>query len=260
MNIGIFDSGLGGLIITRAIKEAMNEYDYVYMGDTLHVPYGARSRDAVYEFTKNCIDTMFREYDCMAIIIACNTASAVLARLQQEYLPQNYPDRRILGMVIPTAEVAAASNGKRIGLLATEGTVRSNIYGDELTLLDKNINLFSVAAPLLVPLIENDGDKFAMPVIMEYIQNFPDIDTLILGCTHYPHYKYEIRSLLPNINLLSQDEIIPEKLREYFSRHPEIESRLSRNGTCRFFVTDISDSYMKQANRMFGSDIDVVKI
>jgi len=261
MNIGIFDSGLGGLIMTRALVDAMPEYDYVYMGDTLHVPYGARSPEAVYSFTRDCIDAMFRDYNCATVIIACNTATiAALRRLQQEYLPANYPERRILGVVKPTVEWAVGAGCRRIGLLATEGTVRSDIYLDELWQLDEGIELFSVSAPLLVPFIENDGDRFAAPVINEYVSKFPEIDALILGCTHYPHYKGEIRALLPNVKVLSQDEILPEKFDDYLFRHPEISACLTKNGTRRFFVTDLSESYMRQAGRLFGADIHVEKV
>jgi len=263
MNIGIFDSGLGGLIIMNALVGAMPEYSYVYMGDTLHVPYGVRSHDAVYGFARACIDRMFRDMDCAIIIIACNTATiAALRKLQQEYLPKNFPDRRILGVVIPTVEVAIDAGAKRIGLLATETTARSDIYLAELRKLDDKIELFSVAAPLLVPLIENDGDKFAPPVLEEYVAKFQgrNLDALILGCTHFPHYKKEIRALMPGVRVLSQDEIIPEKLADYLRRHPEMESRIAKTGARKFFATDISESYRTQARRLFGKDIEIKKI
>ncbi|MDR1697217.1 MAG: aspartate/glutamate racemase family protein [Rickettsiales bacterium] len=322
MNIGLFDSGLGGLIITRACIAAMPEYNYVYMGDTLHVPYGARSAAAVYEFTRACVDALFRKHDCAIVLIACNTASiAALRRLQREYLPQNFPDRRILGVVIPTAESAAESGARRIGLLATDATARSSVYPTEIKKLIPDAEIFPVAAPLLVPLIENDGDKFAAPVIVEYLSKFSPalaagpqsasatqrdagagpkgtgenskpspgaqnsatdpsareglgIDTLILGCTHFPHYKNEIAKMMPGVKILSQDEIIPEKLRDYLNRHPEINTKLlpprgessRRNGVAtdgggqnNFFVTDISESYLTQAARLFGNEIKIEK-
>jgi len=263
MNIGIFDSGLGGLIITDALVKAMPQYSYAYMGDTLHVPYGARSHLAIYGFTADCVDRMFRDMDCAIIIIACNTASiAALRKLQQEYLPKNFPDRRILGVVIPTVEAAVAAGAKRIGLLATETTARSGTYSEELLKLDDSAELFPVAAPLLVPLIENDGDKFAMPVLEEYVGKFrdKDLDALILGCTHFPHYKKEITALLSGVRILSQDEIIPEKLADYFRRHPEMEARIAKTGGRRFFATDISEPYKAQARRLFGKEIEIEKV
>lgn len=268
MKIGLFDSGLGGLIITKSIINKMPEYDFAYIGDTAHVPYGSRSKETIYKFTKNCIDYLFKVQNCKLIIIACNTASiAGLRRLQQEYLPANYPDRRILGVVIPTIETIIEKKYNSIGLLATNGTVASDVFGQELRKLNKNIHLYSTPAPLLVPLIENNGDKFALPIIKEYVKSFEntDIEGIILGCTHYPHYKDLIKKeaellLKRNIDIISQDEIIPQKIQSYLQRHPEIAKDLTKTSSRFFGITDMTDSYIQQAFSIFGDKIDISQV
>ncbi|MDR2099032.1 MAG: glutamate racemase [Rickettsiales bacterium] len=263
MNIGIFDSGLGGLIIAKSLIDAFPGYGFAYLGDTLHVPYGPRSIATIYEFTRACVDRLFRTKDCKLVVIACNTASiAALRRLQREYLPASFPGRRILGVVIPTLEEVIRRGHSRIGLLATAGTVASGVYGEELKKLDGAIELFGVEAPLLVPLVENCGDRFAHPIIESYLETFrgKDIDALILGCTHYPHYKDMIRGLMPGVDVISQDEIIPASLADYLSRHPEIERGLSKDGNRSFAVTDITDSYRAQAERLFGGEIEIERV
>ena len=168
MKIGIFDSGLGGLIIARAIKKAMPEYDYVYLGDTKRVPYGNRSHEAVFEFTKEAVDYLFKKENCAIIIIACNTSSArALKRIQQEYLPDNFPDRKVIGVLIPTAEESIKHN--RVGILGTIGTIDSNTFADEIKKLDITTKVFQKAAPMLVPLAE-EGEKFLAEIfIFKYL-------------------------------------------------------------------------------------------
>lgn len=268
MNIGLFDSGLGGLIITKSIIESIPEYNFSYIGDTAHVPYGSRSKETIYNFTKNCVDYLFKNQNCELIIIACNTASiASLRRLQQEYLKENFPNRRILGVVIPTLETVIENNYKSIGLLATNGTVASNVFNQELKKLNKDIQLYSTPAPLLVPLIENNGDKYARPIIQDYIKTFENknIEAIILGCTHYPHYKNIIKTeaekiLQRKIDIISQDEIIPKKIITYLQNHPEIETNLSKDGKRFFCITDITESYKQQAYSIFGEPIKIEKI
>ncbi|MCL2018088.1 MAG: glutamate racemase [Alphaproteobacteria bacterium] len=266
MKIGIFDSGLGGLIIAKSLIQAMPQYPFVYFGDTKHVPYGSRSYETIYEFSRNCIDYLFRTQDCRLVIIACNTASiAALRKLQQEYLPINFPERRILGIIVPTLEYVAQRGLRNIGLLATEGTIRSGVYGEELAKIDPSIKVYSVAAPLLVPLVENDGDKFAPAIIHEYLEKFSGtgIDSIILGCTHYPHYKKLIKEqacevLGCDIEVISQDEILQESLSDYLHRHPEIEQDITKNESPIFITTDITGAYLAQANRMFGRKIEIL--
>ncbi len=260
MRIGIFDSGLGGLVIHKAVTDLLPQYDTVYLGDTLHVPYGGRSHDAILSFTEKCVDYLFREHDCHLIIIACNTASTTaLRQIQQQYLPAHYPNRRVLGVVIPTVEACIASGHTRIGLLATQHSVRSNVYAQELQKINPNAEIIPQAAPLLVPMIENDGIRWIKPVLETYLAPLiaAGIQSLVLGCTHYPVLKNEIRALLPaDVQLVSQDEIIPQKIGDYLRRHPEHDAKLSRGGTHRYLVTDYSENYEDTARALVGGSAD----
>lgn len=264
MRIGVFDSGLGGLVIHKAIMDCLPSYSSVYLGDTLHVPYGGRSPEAICEYSKRCIDYLFRHQDCHLIIMACNTASATaLRKIQQEYLPAHYPDRRVLGVVVPTIEVATENGYQRIGLLATQYSVSSNVYAQELMKLSPTCKIFSVAAPLLVPLIEHNGLKWVKPVLQEYIQPIleEDIQALILGCTHYPVLKDMLKEILPqDITLISQDEIIPTRLKRYLKNHPEHEERLTKNADHIFLVTDFPQNYLSISSALFKKDIHLRKI
>lgn len=263
MSIGIFDSGLGGLVMTRAIREALPQYDYLYLGDTLHVPYGPRSAMAIYDFTLSAVDYLFRQ-GCPLILIACNTASAsALRRLQQEYLPRHYPDRRILGVIVPTIETALATGHKRIGLIGTSFTVNSDIYRDELQKINSAIEIFGKATPLLVPLVENNGVRYAEPVLCDYLAPLlaENIDSLILGCTHYPLFKPLLQKLLPlDVDVISQDDIVPQKLADYFLRHPEMEARLEQNGKLRARLTDVTKAYDEIGQLLFGETIAFEKV
>ena len=256
MKIGIFDSGLGGLLIAKSIVKLMPEYDYVYLGDTKRVPYGNRSHEAVFEFTRECVDYLFRKENCAIVIVACNTASArALRQIQQEYLPKNFPDRKVLGVLIPAAEECAKFN--RVGILGTLGTVTSNTFPAEIFKLNKTAKVFQNAAPLLVPLIEEGETKNAEPFIKKYLQPFLNkkLDAVVLGCTHYPIFKTQIRKILPkNIKVISQDEIIPKKLKNYFERHPEVSKKLSKNHTSKILVTDTTKNIEKLTQKWFGKD------
>lgn len=231
MKIGIFDSGLGGLIIARAIRKEMPKYDYVYYGDTKNMPYGNKSHQEVLKYTKKAVDYLFREENCNLIIIACNTASArALRKIQQEYLPQNFPDRRILGVLIPGAE--EASKYERIGIIATKGTVASKTFPIEIRKLNKKVKVFQCSAPTLVPLIEMRDMKKAEKELRKYLKPLiaKKLDALVLGCTHYPILKKEIKKILPQrTKIIAQDEIVPKKVKNYLKRHPEIEKKLSKN-------------------------------
>jgi len=257
MRIGFFDSGLGGLVILRAAREALPQHDFVYLGDTLHLPYGGRSNDAVYEYSKAAIDHLFREEDCALIVVACNTASAAaLRRLQQTYLVDTYPDRRILGVVIPTLEVTHEKRYQRVGLLATQYIVQSQIYQQELKKLDTDIEIYAQPSPLLVPLIENNGHAWIDDVLEHYLDPLlaQDIQALILGCTHYPFLRPRLQKMLPSgVDILSQDDIIPHKLADYLQRHPEIDEKITRGGTTSFCVTDVTQNYLKTAEEIYGS-------
>ncbi len=290
MRIGIFDSGLGGLLVAKAIRKLMPEYDYVYLGDTKRVPYGNRSHEVVYEFTKEAVDYLFKKENCAIVILACNTASArALRTIQQEYLPacnsyavsiagrpKHYPDKKVLGVLIPTAE--ECTGFEKIGVIGTKGTVASNSFVDEILKIkesnfayaEKSTNYFPLtkifqnSAPMLVPLAEEDEKSLAMPFLKKYLKPLLDkkIEALVLGCTHYPIFKKEIKKILTcqnggvgkKVKVLSQDEIIPKKLKEYFKKHSEIEKNLSKNKTAKILVTDITDSVKKLSIKWFGSD------
>ena len=261
MKIGIFDSGLGGLIMTKALVQALPEYDHAYLGDTANLPYGARSADQVRQLTTRCIDWLFREQNCALVVIACNTATiAALKYLQTEYLPANFPDRLIFGVIGPTTEAVAAGGFAQVGIIATEGTVRSGVYEEELRKLNSGISVKSLATPLLVPLIENGGDKYAPAVIADYLEPLADVQALVLGCTHYPLYKKLFAQQLPKAKIISQDEIIPAALSACLEQHKELEAKLSRGGKRFFGITDITGSYASQAERIFGEQVTVSNV
>lgn len=262
MKIGIFDSGVGGLIVARAIRQKMPEYDYVYLGDTKRVPYGNRSHETVYQFTKEAVEYLFNKENCALVILACNTASArALRRLQKE----NGERRKILGVLIPTAEEAGKYSS--VGILATSGTVASNSFPREIYKSRRlkgsgprpnasgKIQVFQNPAPILVPLIEEGEYKLAEEFIKKYLNAFrgKKLDALVLGCTHYPILKNQIKKMVPkNVKVISQDEIIPRKLREYLKNHEEIEKKLSHKGTAKILVTDITQNVQKLTIKWFA--------
>ena len=259
MKIGVFDSGLGGLLLAHSIQRALPEYDYLYLGDTARVPYGNRSQETIYRFTEEAVDYLFR-HDCRLIILACNTASAeALRRIQQEYLPRHYPERRVLGVLIPAAEEAvAASPGGRFGVLATQATVQSRAFIHEITKLRPDAQIVQQPAPLLVPLVEMGGLKFARPILAEYLEPLQaaGIDSLTLGCTHYPVLKPLIEELVgPAIHVIDQNTVVPGKLRDYLSRHPEMDQHLARSGGRIFRVTDLTSHMSVLAEQWFGRPI-----
>ncbi|HHX58339.1 MAG TPA: glutamate racemase [Candidatus Moranbacteria bacterium] len=264
MNIGIFDSGLGGLIITRSLIRQLPKYNYFYLGDTARLPYGNRSQEAIYQFTKEAMDYFFQN-NCGLVIIACNTASAeALPKIQQEYLPKNHPDKKVLGVIIPSAEeVAQYTKNQKIGILATQSTVHSKAFKREIKKLLPNAQVFQQAAPLLVPLIENQGIKWINPILDEYLKSLlsQKIDTLILGCTHYAYLKSIIRKRVGSkIKIISQDEFVPDKLEQYLINHSEIESLLNKNTNRTFCVTDLTANFQDLANKLFGEEIKLKKV
>ena len=239
MKIGIFDSGLGGLFLMKPVVEALPAYDYVYFGDTKNLPYGDKSQEEIYIYTKRALDYLFKK-GVGVVFIFCNTAStATLRRLQQE-------GYRALGVIIPTVETILTSvpshdrrreQKLRIGVLATQSTVDSGKYPVEIKKLLPKAKVFQQATPLLVPMIESGN--IDEEIIKNYLNEIitKKIDTLILGCTHYVILKDMIRKLLPGVQVISQDEIIPAKVADYLRRHPEIETKLSRRGRRDYLVT-----------------------
>lgn len=246
MKIGIFDSGVGGLIIGRAIRTALPQYDYLYYGDTEHMPYGEKTQSEIFEYTKTGVGHLF-DNGCTIVIIACNSASSqALRKIQQEWLPEKYPNRKVLGVIVPTVEDIAKEN--RVGIIATRATVDSKVFSIEIQKRHPEIFVIEIPAPELASLIEIGNTTEAVMTAEKYLKELVDqnIDTLVLGCTHYPLIKKEIADILKNkfgkdIAVISQDEIIPKKLADYFTRHPEIESKLSLGRTFTIHLTKNSD-------------------
>ncbi len=259
MKIGVFDSGLGGLAVARAIMARLPEYEYVYLGDTKRVPYGGRSQEAIHEFTSEALDFLFAA-DCHLVVLACNTASAeALRKTQQEYLPDRYPDRRVLGVVIPCVEAAVATGAHRIGVLGTRSTVESGAYPREIIRRCPEAEVVQVAAPMLVPLIENDAVRHLDPFLQEYLDALGYVEALVLGCTHYSLIASQVRRRFAGPVLVS-DEVVPEKLADYLLRHPEHESKLGRTGSRRYCLTDLTSGYAEMAARLMGDEIDLERV
>jgi len=260
--IGFFDSGFGGLTILRRVVDLLPEYDYCYLGDNARVPYGNRSQRIVFEFTREAVDFLFRQ-GCFLIIIACNTASAkALRRIQQEYLPYTYPDRRVLGVIRPSVEEVVELGCRRLGILATEGVVASEAYITEIRKLCSSVEIYQEPCPLLVPLVEagEQDSEAADLIISKYLQRLfaqnKEIDTILLACTHYPILRKHFERLLPpQITILEQGPIVAKKLKDYLHRHPEIEQKLTKNQTRIFLTTDASSRFDRLALTFFGEAI-----
>jgi glutamate racemase len=265
MKIGIFDSGLGGLIILRDIIKKLPQYDYVYLGDNARTPYGNRSQEVIYKFTEQAVDFLFKQ-DCELIIIACNTASAkALRKIQQGWLPKNYPDRRVLGVIRPVVEDAVKVAKKKIGIIGTKGTIGSGVYIKEIQKLNPQLEVIQKATPLLVSLVEEGWQKnnVAKKILRIYLRSLKlaKIDTLILGCTHYPILYKEIQGMMGSrTQVLNSGKIVADSLADYLMRHPEIESKLDKNSKYEFLVTDVSEHYDKLGKDWFGPDIKFEKI
>lgn len=258
--IGVFDSGIGGLFIANSIRKRLPAYDYLYLGDTLHLPYGRRSDQAIYDLSEKAMRYLF-EQGCDLIVMACNTASAAALRnLQQGFLAREFPQNRILGVIVPTLEVAIEQGAERIGLIATHRTVHSGVFQQELTKINPNVRMTAVAAPLLVPLIEDGGEKYLDTVLDDYLEPMRQdkVQSIIVGCTHYVSIKENISRLLHGkASLISQDDIIPEKLADYLDRHPEMEERLSTGGTFELQATDTNENYKKNIDDIMGTATSV---
>ena len=252
MKIGVFDSGLGGLVITRAFIKTLPEYDYVYYGDTKHLPYGEKTSGRILNYTLEAVKFLISQ-DCAIIIIACNTATSIALRyIQQRFIPEYAPDVKVLGVVIPTVEEALEAHTAKVGVIATNATVRSHIYQTELHKIRPALEVEEIAAPKLVPAIEDNNFALAETLSGEYANAFSNIDSLILGCTHYPLVKEYFRKSLPkSVRVVSQDELMGAKLADYLRRHTEINCRLSKNGIYTFYVSKINKHYQQLANMLF---------
>ncbi|RKW50562.1 MAG: glutamate racemase [Prevotella sp.] len=266
--IGVFDSGYGGLTILKAIRELLPQYDYAYLGDNARAPYGTRSFDIVYQFTRQAVLKLF-EMGCQLVILGCNTASAkALRSIQQNDLPKIDPQRRVLGVIRPTAEIVGKlTQTKHIGILATPGTTKSNSYNIEINKLWPELDVTGVACPLWVPIVENNeatgagADYFVKKRIDHILWLDPDIDTLILGCTHYPILMPKIKQYVPDgIKIVSQGEYVAESLKDYLTRHTEIDARCTKNGTEHYYTTENAEKFKEVARIFVTDDIEVEHI
>lgn len=266
--IGVFDSGYGGLTVLRELVQALPEYDYLYLGDNARTPYGTRSYDTVYQFTLECVRYLF-DAGCQLVILACNTASAkALRTIQQHDLPLIDPDRRVLGVIRPSVEaIGALSVSRSVGVLGTTGTVNSESYVIEIHKLFPDINVWQQACPMWVPLVENGeyespgADYFVRENIQQLFGKSPIIDTVILGCTHYPLLISKIQRFLPEgVKLLSQGGIVAESLLDYLRRHPEIQQKCSQTGSRTFLTTDNPDIFDQHAAVFFGEGVSSQKV
>lgn len=266
--IGVFDSGYGGLTILDEIRNALPEYDYIYLGDNARAPYGPRSFEVVYKFTRQAVYRLFEE-GCHLVILACNTASAkALRTIQQNDLAQWDEKRRVLGVIRPTVEVLdSLSHSKHIGVVGTNGTITSRSYELELAKMFPHIKVTGKACPMWVPLVENNefnspgADYFIRKYLDELFSVDTQIDTLVLGCTHYPLLIDKIRHYLPaGVNLFSQGERVAESLKDYLQRHPEMENRLTRGHNTRFLTTESADKFSEAAAVFLSESISVEQI
>lgn len=266
--IGVFDSGYGGLTILNKIREALPEYDYIYLGDNARTPYGTRSFDIVYEFTRQAVSKLF-EMGCHLVILACNTASAkALRSIQMNDLPGMDPERRVLGVIRPTVEcIGEMTRSRHIGLLATAGTVKSESYPMEVHKLFPDIEVNGVACPMWVPLVENneaqsDGtDYFVRKYIDQLLKKDAQIDAVILGCTHYPLLLPKIQKYIPeHIQVIAQGEYVAESLKDYLHRHPEMDAKCTKNGSCLFYTTEAEEKFIESASMFLNQQIDVKRI
>ena len=263
--IGVFDSGYGGLTILDHICKRLPEYDYIYLGDNARTPYGARSFDLVYQFTRQAVVWLFAQ-GCPLVVLACNTASAkALRTLQQNDLPADYPSRRVLGVIRPTVEALDnVSKSRHIGILGTTGTIASESYTLEIAKLFPDMKVTGEACPMWVPLVENgehDGDGadfFVKKHVCHLLALDPQIDTVVLGCTHYPLLEAKIRQYLPErVTIVSQGHLVAQSLADYLKRHPETACRISQDGTCRYATTEAADKFTEAASLFLNRPVQV---
>jgi glutamate racemase len=261
--IGIFDSGYGGLTVFRSIARQLPQYDYIYLGDNSRAPYGNRSFETVHEYTLECVEWFFK-MGCPLVILACNTASAkALRTIQQNDLPRLAPERRVLGVIRPTAEIIGDyTKTGSVGVLGTKGTIASGSYEIEINKFFPQVKVHSQACPMWVPLVEYGeyetagADYFVQKYLDKLLTSAPDIDTIVLACTHYPLLVSTIKKYLPDgIQVVAQGDIVAASLQDYLLRHAGMETRLTRTGKMRFFTTDDTADFDAQASTFFGSAI-----
>ncbi len=261
--IGIFDSGFGGLTVLKEIVSELPDYDFLYLGDNARSPYGTRSFQTIYDYTLECVTYLFSQH-CHLIILACNTASAkALRNIQQKDLPEIDPERRVLGVIRPTAEVIGNySKTGHVGILGTGGTVNSNSYVMEIKKQFPSLTVVQEACPMWVPLVENGeydkpgADYFVRQHVERILAKDPKTDALLLACTHYPLLLEKIRQFTPeHVTILSQGEIVAESLKDYLQRHPEIDRKCSKKSNLRFLTTDSTEEFDAHGKEFFGREI-----
>lgn len=261
--IGIFDSGYGGLTVMKELVRQLPQYDYCYLGDNARAPYGNRSFETVYRYTLQCVKWFFKQ-NCPLVILACNTASAkALRTIQQQDLPGLDASRRVLGVIRPTTEMIGTQSATgAVGILATSGTVSSGSYVIEAEKFFPGIRVYQQACPVWVPLIENNehqtpgADYFIRKYTGALMAQEPQIDTVLLACTHYPLIEDQIRKALPEgVKLVSQGNVVAESLAGYLQRHPEMEQRLSKGGERVFYTTDAPADFDRHATLFYGEGI-----
>ena len=266
--IGVFDSGFGGLTILREFTAKLPQYDYIYLGDNSRSPYGNRSFETVYHYTLQAVQWFFQQ-GCPLVILACNTASAkALRTIQQNDLQRLAPGNRVLGVIRPTTEIVGQySKSKKVGVLATSGTVQSNSYVIEVNKFYPDIEVIQEACPMWVPLVENNehespgADYFIKKHIHQLLKKEPRIDTILLGCTHYPLLLKKITEYTPvDITVLTQGGIVANSLADYLHRHPAMTQRLGKNGSRLFFTTDDAAAFNHQATIFYGQHVTAAHV
>ena len=266
--IGVFDSGYGGLTILQQIRKTLPQYDYIYLGDNARTPYGTRSFEVVYEFTRQAVTKLF-EMGCHLVILACNTASAkALRSIQTNDLPQLDSSRRVLGVIRPTVErIGEMTRSRHIGVVATAGTIKSESYPLEIRKLFPDITVTGEACPMWVPLVENneatgDGaDFFIRKNLNSLLGKDPQIDAIILGCTHYPLLLPKINQYVPQgVQIITQGEFVAVSLQDYLKRHPEIAYKCTQNGVTHFYTTEAEEKFSESAKLFLNEEIEVKRI
>lgn len=261
--IGVFDSGYGGLTILSDLQKKLPDYDFLYLGDNARAPYGSRSFDVVYDFTLQAVEFLFGQ-GCELIILACNTASAkALRNIQQKYLPTVDAHKRVLGVIRPTSEIIGTiTESKHIGILATEGTIKSDSYRLEIAKFFPEVEISQKACPMWVPLIENQvydqvgGKWFIEQDVMKLIAKDPEIDTLLLGCTHYPIIADIVQEIVgEDIKVITQGEIVATSLSDYLQRHETLDALCSKNGETTYFTTETAADFDKKASKFLHEEI-----
>ncbi len=261
--IGVFDSGYGGLTVLKEIAKELPQYDYLYMGDNARAPYGPRSFDTVYQYTLECVQWFFSQ-GCELVVLACNTASAkALRTIQQKDLPHIDPRKRVLGVIRPTTEIIGQySKTGQVGILGTTGTVQSDSYPIEIAKFFPQVQVYQEACPMWVPLIENNeydkpgADYYVKQHLYHLLSAHPDIDTLLLACTHYPLLLDKIRDYVPEgIAIVSQGEIVAKSLAEYLKKHKELAGLCSKKGQISFYTTDSVTDFDSHATLFFGQQV-----